>query len=241
MKKNILLFLMLLMLLIVVTTDAQAQESQAWCSGDTEGAEACYYEDSCCYENSCCVDNSCCVNRLNFYAKVFGGANFLQSTKISRNTSKYHTGYLVSGSLGYSWCYGLRLEGEYAFRRNAINKIHLFGEGCSKHGHFQTSSYMVNLLGDVPLSWWSWWRCALWKVRPFVGAGIGYDCEHMHSSNSCIIFHQKWHHFSWQVMAGVAYPIFCKTELTLEYKYHQGGCHFKNHSVGVGLVYTFGL
>ena len=46
--------------------------------------------------------------------------------------------------------YGLRLEAEYAFRRNAIRKIHFFAEGSSKHGHFQTSSYMANLLWDLP-------------------------------------------------------------------------------------------
>ena len=41
--------------------------------------------------------------------------------------------------------------------------------------------------------------------------------------------------FLGRVMAGLAYPIFCNTEITLEYKFHQGGCHFHNHSIGVGL------
>jgi outer membrane autotransporter protein len=95
---------------------------------------------------------------------------------------------------------------------------------------------MANLLWDLPLSSWG---CAFWNIQPFIGAGIGYDFQQMHSSNSRIIFNQKWHHFSWQVMAGLAYPLFCNTEITLEYKFHQGGCHFNNHSVGVGLVYKF--
>ena len=133
--------------------------------------------------------------------------------------------------------YGLRLEAEYAFRRNAIKKIDFFVEGSSKHGHFQTSSYMANLLWDLPLSSWG---CAFWNIQPFIGAGIGYDFQQMHSSNSRIIFNQKWNHFSWQVMAGLAYPIFCNTEITLEYKFHQGGRHFYNHSIGIGLVYKFG-
>lgn len=215
MKKNILLLLM--SFLFFMAAHAQAQE---WCA-----------EDSYSYEDSCCVDE------MNFYAKILGGANFLQNIQIKGNNSTYQTGYIIGGSLGYCWRYGLRLEAEYAFRRNAIRKIHFFAEGFSKHGHYQASSYMANLLWDLPLSSWG---CAFWNIHPFIGAGIGYDFQQMHSSNSRIVFNQKWNHFSWQLMAGLAYPIFCKTEITLEYTFHQGGCHFNNHSIGVGLVYKFG-
>lgn len=216
-KKHILRLLMPLLFLMV--TDAQAQEQ-------------CDEEDSCSYEERCCVDET------NFYAKILSGANFLQNTALDGNKSTYQTGYIIAGSLGYCWRYGLRLEAEYAFRRNAIRKIHFFGEGFSRHGHFQASSYMANLLWDLPLSSWEY---AFWNSQPFIGAGIGYDFQQMHSSNSHIVFSQKWNHFSWQVMAGLAYPIFCNTEIAVEYKFHQGGCHFYNHSVGIGLVYKFGF
>lgn len=216
MKRNILQLLMLP--LFFMAADARAQE---W------GAQ-----DLCCYEDSCCVDE------MGFYGKAFGGANFLQNTTLNRNKPKYHTGYIVAGSLGYCSYYGLRVEGEYAYRRNTIRKIHFFGQGSSNRGHFQTSSYMANLLWDLPLSSWGYAFC---NIRPFIGAGIGYDSQQMHSSNSRINFHQKWNHFSWQLMAGLAYPIFCNTEMTLEYKFHQGSCHFSNHSIGVGLAYKFGL
>lgn len=177
-------------------------------------------------------ESFCCSDERNFYAKILSGVNFLQST----NNATYKTGYIVSASLGYYYCYGLRLEAEYAFRRNAIRKIHFFGEGSSHHGHFQTSSCMANLLWDLPLSF-----CECWNIQPFIGAGIGYDFQQEHSSNSRVDFHQKWNHFAWQLIAGFAYPIFCNTDITLEYKFHQGGCHFYNHSLGVGLVYNFGL
>jgi opacity protein-like surface antigen len=183
-----------------------------------------------------CAKGSCRVDRANFYAKILGGANFLQNSAIDGNRSTYQAGYLAAGSLGYCWrYYGLHLEGEYAFRRNAISKIHFVTEGSSNHGHFQTSSYMANLLWDLPPS------CAFWNIRPFIGAGIGYDFQRMHSSNSRIVFNQKWNRVSWQVMAGLAYPIFRHMEMTLEYKFHQGGSHFYNNSVGVGLVYKFGF
>jgi len=95
---------------------------------------------------------------------------------------------------------------------------------------------MANLLWDLPLS--SQW-CVPLNIQPFIGAGIGYDHQQMHSSNSRIVFHEKWNKFAWQAMAGLAFPIFRHAELTLEYKFHQGG-HFNNHAVGLGLVYKFG-
>lgn len=215
MKKNILLFL--IPFLFFLPGDAHTQE---WCVED------------------CCYADSCIAQKANFYAKILSGANFLQKTSIDGNKSTYKTGYIIAGSLGYSWCYGLRLEAEYAFRRNAIKNIHFFNEGCSKHGHYQASSYMANLIWDLPTCSWGY---SFWNIKPFIGAGIGYDFQQMHSSNSRVIFKQKWNQFSWQLMAGLAYPLFCNTEVTLEYKFHQGGSHFNNHSLGVGLVYKFGF
>jgi len=208
MKKNILFLLM--SLLFFMTADVQAQ---GWCT-----------------------ENSCYVDETNFYAKVLTDINFLQNITIDGNKSTYQTGYMIAGSLGYCWHYNLRLEGEYAFRKNAIRRIHFFGQGSSRHGYFQTSSYMANLLWNLPLSLWG---CTFGNIQPFIGAGIGYDFQHMHSSNDRIIFDQKWNHFAWQLMAGLAFPIFCNAEITMEYKFHQGGCHFYNHFIGVGLIYKF--
>jgi opacity protein-like surface antigen len=205
MKKIILCLLM--SFLFFIATDAQAQE---------------------------CTEESYNCFRGNFYGKFLAGANFLQNTSIQGNKASYQTGYIIAGSLGYSLGCGIHLEGEYAYRRNVIKKIHFFGQGSSKHGHFQTSSYMANLLWDLPFR-----ECAFWNIQPFIGAGIGYDSQRMHSSTSRIIFNQKWNHFSWQAMTGLAYTIFQNTKITLEYKFHQGGSHFNNHSLGVGLVYEF--
>jgi opacity protein-like surface antigen len=179
----------------------------------------------------------CCADMVNVYAKLFGGANFLQDTSISGNNATYHTGYVFAGSLGYCWRYGLHWEAEYAFRRNGIKEIDFFTEGNSNHGHFQTSSYMANMLWYVPLSTWGY---GCWNFRPLIGLGVGYDFERMTASNSRIVFNQKWHVFSWQAIAGFAYTIFCNTELTLEYKFHQGD-NFYNNAIGVGLAYKFGV
>lgn len=179
-------------------------------------------------------EDSGCIDQSNFYAKIFSGPNFLQNTTIDKNHVTYHTGYVIAGSLGFCWYNGLCLEAEYAFRRNGIRQIDFFVEGSSTTGRFQTSSYMGNLLWEMHA-----WR--FWKIQPFIGAGAGYDFQQMKSSNSRIVFNQKWHHFSWQLMAGFAFQVFYNIDFTLEYKFHQGGSQFNNHSVGVGFVYKFGF
>jgi len=224
MKKESFLFLAQLLLFTAAHAQGNVQQ-EGWYNEEWYGDE--WYSDE-----------SCCLNEMNFSAKVLAGANFLQNTTTNGNRFKYQPGYIVAGSFGYSWNYGLSLEAEYAFRRNDIKKIQFFGEGSSKRGHTQVSSYMGNLLWDLPLSFWG---CEFWGIRPFIGAGIGYDFQRTHSSNSQIIFDQKWKQFSWQAMAGLAYPIFCNAEATLEYKFHQGGSRFYHHSVGVGLIYKFGF
>jgi opacity protein-like surface antigen len=183
------------------------------------------------------VDDSCCADMKNVYAKIFGGTNFLQNTSVSGNNASYDAGYIFAGSLGYCWRYGLHWEGEYAFRRNAINKITFSSQGSSTNGHFQTSSYMGNMLWYVPLSTLTG-RC--WNFRPLIGIGVGYDFEQMSASNSRVDFNQKWHVFSWQAMAGLAYTVFCNAEFTLEYKFHQGD-HFYNNAIGIGFAYKFGV
>lgn len=179
-----------------------------------------------------------CVDQSNFYAKFMSGANFLQNTTTNGNKSTFKAGYIIDGLLGYCWSCGMRFEAEYAFRKNAIKKIDFCVEGYSCDGHFQNSSFMANLLWGLPLSSW---RCPFWNIRPFIGLGLGYDLQQMHSSNSRFIFCQKWNNLSWQAMAGLTFPVICNMDMTLEYKFHQGGRHFYNNAVGIGLVYKFGF
>lgn len=209
------LFLIMSALFLSTTSDLKAQE----------------YSDFCCEETYC-------ENR-NFYAEIFGGANFLQTQTSGGIRSDYQTGYIVSGSLGYRWCYGLRTEFEYAYRRNEIRKIHFFGRSFSINGHFQSSSYMGNLIWDLPFCAWG---CNFWGIQPFIGGGIGYDFQQVHAHNEGLTLNQHKKGFAWQVIAGLSYPIFCNTDISLEYKFHKGGLNYiENHSIGVGLKYNFGL
>lgn len=166
----------------------------------------------------------CCPR--NFYVRFLSGPNFLQDTTTDGNHTTFDTGYLIAGSVGYCLPCNLRLEGEYTFRRNAIKQIDFYVEGFSNNGDFQSSSYMGNLFWDL---------CPCWCIQPYVGLGAGYDFQHMRACNSRILFAQDWDSFSWQVMAGLTYPIYCGTEISLEYRFHQGSSHFYSHSIGIGL------
>jgi|LakMenEpi03Aug12_release.lakeMendotaPanAssembly.Ray.scaffolds.fasta_scaffold05726_6 opacity protein-like surface antigen len=187
-----------------------------------------------------CCDCACRVDFIDpFYFEIFGGANFLQTEKNGGIKTDYQTGYVVSGSVGYRWRYGLRLEAEYAYRRNSLRRIHFFGRGFRIHGHFQSSSYMANLLWDI---WLSNWGLENWKIKPFIGGGIGYDHQQISAHHSALAFKKNKKHFSWQIIAGLGYPLFCNTDISVEYKFHKGGfSHFYSHSVGAGLTYHFGL
>lgn len=209
MKKNILLLLMSFLFL----TEAQAQD-QGWSD-----------------------EKSFCIDQKKFYVRFLSGLNFLQSTKTDGNKTTFKKGYIIDVSLGYCLPCGLRVEGEYALRRNGIKKIDFYIEDCSFGGRFQTSSGMANLIWDLPVSYWG---CAVRNIQPYIGLGLGGDFQKMRSSNSRIIFCQKWKSLSWQVMAGLNFPIFCNTDMALEYKFHQGRCHLYNHSIGIGLIYKFG-
>jgi outer membrane autotransporter protein len=183
------------------------------------------------------AEDSCCTTGMNFYAKFLGGANFLQSSTANGNNASYKTGYLLSGSLGYCWRhYGLCLEAEYAFRNNGISQINFVTEGSSRNGYFKTSSVMGNLIWDLCA-----WGFPRWKIQPFIGAGAGYDFQKMHASNSRIEFEQKWNHFAWQAIAGLGYQLSRRLELTVEYRFHQGGSDFNNQAVGASLAYKFGF
>lgn len=192
-----------------------------------------YYFDPYSYENSCC-DN---VDL--FYGEIFGGANFIQTASYHHKKIDYNPGFVVAGTLGFHWLYGIRFEGEYAFRRNDAKKLHFQGESLSLKGHFQSSSYMANILWDLPLGCLGW---NLPRVQTFLGAGAGYDAQRIHIKNNAFTFNKKENDFAWQVMAGVNYTIWYNTSISLEYKFHKGGLdNLYNHSLGIGLTYTFDL
>lgn len=186
--------------------------------------------------NSCCIEETPVVLENNLYVNGFVGANFLQSKYIK--SKNLRMGYVLSASLGYRLCYGFRVEAEYAFRRNSIKQQRDYRSYTGvKHVYFQTSSYMVNALWDVPLAQYCF------NAQPFIGGGIGYDTagtQHSYRGSKYISTTTRGQ-FAWQFMTGLSYPIFHNTSMMVAYKLHKGKVNdIYNHSIGLGLTYNFG-
>jgi len=179
-------------------------------------------------DTNSCQDECVVINENQFYAKIFGGANYLHINKSFFNRINNHTGYVLSGSFGYQLTSTVSLEAEYAARNNH------FTRGCRFEKHcfiVKTSSYMGNVLWDLPVTQ----IIDASKIQPFVGVGLGCD-------------HKKYmgNYFSWQIISGLRCSLFSNTDISLEYRFHQGipnksyVKYLNNHSVGVGLAYKFG-
>lgn len=186
-----------------------------------------YYEgDQPCWLQDCSGDK--------FYAEIFGGADFIHSTPWNGINIDYKTGYDVSASYGYRLCYGFRMEAEYAFRRDEVKSNRLVGTTARACGHFQSSSYMANLLWNLSLRRWG--IC----LKPFVGGGVGYDAQQIRAKGEGLSIRSNKKGFSWQGIAGISYPFCRNMEISVEYKFHQGPyCELYNQTVGIGLTYTF--
>lgn len=167
------------------------------------------------------------------YGEICGGVNFLQTETKNNIKPIYNPGYIVEGSIGIHECYGLRLEAQFAYRRNSLNRVHFFGRSFHRDGHFESFSYMGNVLWDIP------WKYVL---QPYIGGGIGYDFQQILTRGFGLSVKENKKDFSWQMMAGLKYEVPCSLDISLEYTFHQGSfSYIHSHSLGLCLTYEFGL
>ena len=155
-----------------------------------------------------------------FYVQALGGLNFLEAKCGYGSHLSTKIGYVVSGSVGYELANGLRAEAEVAFRRNNADNIHFFGGDYSIDMHYQTTSYMGNLLWDISLCRFGW---GLGRYRPFIGAGAGCDQQYYETNEFHGCVRAKNAVFAWQVMAGINYAFSDRWNLALGYNFHKPG------------------
>ncbi len=178
-----------------------------------------------------------CIDNGYLYLEAFGGANFLSNFTQDGVTTAFETGYAFSGSLGCSYYYGFRLEAEFAYRRNTIDTIEFFGRAFSIPGHYQCTSWMGNLLWELPLDRW---LCRRISLKPIIGGGLGYDDQHIHGDLGILTYTVVEKGFAWQVMAGLVYRALNCVDISVDYKCHEGRMDsLFNHSIGLALNYHF--
>jgi opacity protein-like surface antigen len=183
--------------------------------------------------------NRCSCDYYQLYSEICSGVNFLQTKTKDDIKLIYDPGYIVEVCIGIHACYDLRLEAEFAYRRNSLNKVNFFGQDFPRHGYFESFSYMGNVLWDIPWVWDIPWECVL---QPYIGGGIGYDFQQTLTRGFGLSDKVNKKDFAWQVIAGLKYVLPCSLDISLEYKFHQGGFRYIYcHSLGLCLTYEFGL
>ena len=199
------------------------------------------------------------------YLSAGAGVSFLQEADNTNRTprvdveSTYDTGWAVSGAVGYSFSFGLRVEGEVAYRRVELDKLKINEDGglgatlggpslngltTPADGTESALSGMVNLWYDINTGT---------RFTPYVGGGIGVARISLDklTVGGVEIADDHDHVFAYQLGAGVAYALTPKISLTADYRYFATrdaqlkdisgdfDSEFRNHSVMGGVRVGF--
>jgi opacity protein-like surface antigen len=161
------------------------------------------------------------VNLTNWYMRVFAGYNLLTVPSDVETFTDVEGGYVVGGSVGYTFYEIVRLEAELSYRHN--NADQLVFEGDLAHlqsaldGHFSSFAYMANALIDFPTKW---------ILSPYFGIGLG-GYEEWGSAGLQLLdktsSHSKLKHKhkggAYQAIAGVNFLHYKKIDCALDYRF----------------------
>jgi outer membrane protein OmpA-like peptidoglycan-associated protein len=200
-----------------------------------------------------------------FYVGAAAGANWLADTDhawppAGVTALGWDLGFALSGSVGYAYGNGIRVEAEFSYRDNDADTLSgpAFGT-VNAGGRARTYGLMLNALYDFNFGW---------PIIPYVGAGIGYQWHQFGSVRSNVVggtadFDGDFGNFAYQAIIGAAVPIAAVPglSLTLDYRFMyvledditgsftttagaRSSVTYKaeseNHTVFVGLRYRFG-
>lgn len=171
-----------------------------------------------------------------YYISANASCNFLTNHKKHHSKVTFDPGYLLAPAVGYRFCNGIRVEGEFAYRHNANKKIKAYGVRLHVGGHIETFAGLANMYYDFP---------TCWMLKPYVGAGIGYGYSKLKLSTETLSgrFSVKGHRsgFAWQLIAGAAFPICDNVDLAVEYRFFRNEAirDASNNDIGASLRYYF--
>lgn len=157
----------------------------------------------------------------------------------------YKAGWGLSASVGYGFDFGLRTEGELAYRHAAIDTIK--GDGATNvvGGGIHNKALMANALYDINLGT---------RVTPYIGGGVGVsfvDSDNMRAINGLEVDDTKAA-FAYQGIAGVEVALDGPWSLTGDYRYfatpdvkfktdtdEKAKIQNASHNIVLGIRYTF--
>lgn len=192
-----------------------------------------------------------------FYGKLTGGLSVLGDQKFSQTgvagagatgTGEYSAGWLAGGALGYRITDNWSTEVAWDYRNNGADKT-TFSDGSSiNDGDFASAFFFAN-------GYYRFDPVMNTKLRPYVGAGIGWGEVDMDLKNAAGTERSYSDTVvAGQIMAGVEYPIAQNWDFSTEVRYmnvsnmklsqENGNGRITNVdydpvTVGVGLTYNF--
>jgi opacity protein-like surface antigen len=176
---------------------------------------------------------------LSLFAEQYVGGNFgttyLHQTKDSDSPK---VGYRLGAVYGYLFDSGVRVEADFAFRNNEYSKkyVESNAEIASETSRSMHSwAMLANVLYDVN-------QLSTYNVVPYVGFGVGYahNVEKIKVKSANATSEKKEDdRLAYQLIVGAKYPIADKVYAGVQYTYHVGRTHAKNHDASVHLVRNF--
>ena len=195
----------------------------------------------------------------------FSGPDIGTVARTNNHKIEFDRGWVGSLSAGYKFDYGMRIEGEIAQRRSNVDSVTgLTGAGASvsedASGRLRVNSAMVNAIYELNTGS---------AFMPYFGAGFGRaqlrlsDVRDPVNTTINRNFSGNDSVWAYQLIGGLAYALSPEIALTADYRYFAGlgnvsyssagtnapvgnnpgrvnDADLRNHSIMVGLRYTFG-
>ncbi len=151
-------------------------------------------------------------------------------------------GLAVGVAVGYSFPCNMRIEGEFAYQENDLDKVSLYGIDADLTGDTSSSSFLVNGYYDFKNTS---------AFTPFIGGGIGMAKVEINDLNSPGSGDPDVSDddtvFAYQIGAGVAYTITEQVSLDVKYRYfgtsdpELGGSdvEYSSHNLYAGIRISF--
>jgi outer membrane protein OmpA-like peptidoglycan-associated protein len=190
----------------------------------------------------------------------FSGPDVGTLARANDHKIEFDRGWVGSLSAGYKFDYGMRVEGEIAQRRSNVDSVTGFGASEDASGRLRVNSAMLNAIYELNTGS---------AFMPYIGAGFGRAQLRLSDVrdpvNATINRNYSGNDSVWayQIVGGLAYALTPEIALTADYRYFAGlgnvsyssagtnapvgnnpgrvgDADLRNHSVLVGLRYTFG-
>lgn len=155
------------------------------------------------------------------YVGALGGVNFLSDVKDGSLTAEFDPGYLLGADVGYQINRFFRVEGEFSYRHNSMDKVKSHLETVKPHAHINTYALMANGYWDIDLG-----SC----LTPYVGVGVGYAWHEGKAKAHHETFAAKSRGVAGQVMVGAHYQL-DDIKLGAEYRFFKSKAKVDDHAL----------